>query len=539
MPNRSDFYTGQLVSQVHLDEAFSDMEDGMRAIVSDFAMRGVMEGLDPVQHAGTANLTVDVPDGVAYAPNGERMRAAVLANVNCAVDHLGVSTTVVTLGHFRIISLLMSPDRTLSDPQTDSGGDTVYYRRGESYRYEIVQGTAGAIPTAPAIPSGSILLADIHILQGMTQIFANDIYDVRRQYSWAGFVQAAIEQSQANTIALDAHLDGSPGAHTADQIVYGGSGFWADGASEIPFGNVEGAITLIVSALSDLTTSSSGARLLGVESDASVSPTLAAQTLRERLVALRLASNLAYAGSGAWADASSLAASTVEAAIDAIVDGLAVVTGAAKIGAAASGTLGAGTVRSQLDELGTEKAALAGAAFSGAVTVADVTVTGTNRVKLASRSITRMQTVKPTATVAARWDLVADGTMIQTVDADSKLVIPLRVPHGATLTSVTVIVQAAAGHAGLPTTKASLEVVSVDDAYATTLIGTQGDPSANAAAYELVHPITETGLSVVINRETTAYYATLSAERGPTNYVNNFRYIATKCTYTITAMDED
>lgn len=67
------------------------------------------------------------------------------------------------------------------------------------------------------------------------------------------------------------------------------------------------------------------------------------------------ASAISYAGSGTWADATSVSGASVEAAIDEVVSNLGATTGAPKVGAAATAgspnALSAGTAKSQLDEL--------------------------------------------------------------------------------------------------------------------------------------------------------------------------------------------
>ena len=81
----------------------------------------------------------------------------------------------------------------------------------------------------------------------------------------------------------------------------------------------------------------------------------------------------------------------------------------------------------------------------------------------------------------------------------SRIYIPLTfVPLAASITTLTVQLKGASGHdSGLPTTMPSVELVrQPDDAYTLTTVDTASDPSANQTAYESVHPITISGLSV-------------------------------------------
>lgn len=111
---------------------------------------------------------------------------------------------------------------------------------------------------------------------------------------------------------------------------------------------------LMETSASDSGTNRLGAELISI--GGSTPHTLAAGTLKSQLITLLTAvrDNVNYLGSGAWADATTVAAGKFEAAIDGIVSALAGTAGAAKIGAAAAGDLTAGTIRSQLNELDTE-----------------------------------------------------------------------------------------------------------------------------------------------------------------------------------------
>lgn len=176
--------------------------------------------------------------------------------------------------------------------------------------------------------------------------------------------------------------------------------------------------------------------------------------------------------------------------------------------------------------------------LDGATTAGDFTLSGTNKVKLASRSIARVQAVPFTADVAAVWSTNVYGEAVQANSSLGYAIFELRVPHGATLTSVTAYVTGGAGHGSLPT---STDRVELSVGYTTTGgshpgLGTQAD-TATLPTYEAQHTIA-VSMSHVIDRTANRYFATIRSERGA-NYQAGYTVHCVSCTYTITAMDED
>jgi hypothetical protein len=124
------------------------------------------------------------------------------------------------------------------------------------------------------------------------------------------------------------------------------------------------------------------------------------------------------------------------------------------------------------------------------------------------------------------------------VTLNGLLYIPLRVPHGATLTAVDVYIQGASGHAGLPSGMPliNLHTVAIDDNEVS--LGDIFDSSASTAAFQAVHAITLSGLSHVVDRVNQRLVILLNSESG-TNALVGARYIGSRVTYTTTAYDED
>src|SRR5262249_40715218 len=78
--------------------------------------------------------------------------------------------------------------------------------------------------------------------------------------------------------------------------------------------------------------------------------------------------------------------------------------------------------------------------MQGTATFSDLTVTGTGKVKLSPRSVTRVSELPPHQFSSIYWMPGASTQLImQNVTSDPgqySLLLPLHVPHGATLTSV-------------------------------------------------------------------------------------------------------
>lgn len=178
---RKSFYYKQPVAYTELNAAFDGAENAVNNLVIDYGLDGLISGLVVQQH-NAGDLTVNVTSGVAYDSNGKRIDVTTTQNVNCAVDYLSVSTTVSGGGNSKILSLFAQFEQALSDARTDGNGSTVYFEHAESFVLEIHQGTEGASPTPLALIPGKVLLADITISHGTTQILTGQISFARTQY---------------------------------------------------------------------------------------------------------------------------------------------------------------------------------------------------------------------------------------------------------------------------------------------------------------------------------------------------------------------
>lgn len=183
-------------------------------------------------------------------------------------------------------------------------------------------------------------------------------------------------------------------------------------------------------------------------------------------------------------------------------------------------------------------------ALSATTTASDLTMSGTNKVKLASRSIgPRVQKAAPTTNDPTTWSLQAAGLYMQQIaNAKDYVIFALDVPHGATLTEVRAHLKGANGHGlSMPVgaDRPDLAVHEIPTDGNSNLVGGVAvtDTSADATAYELKHRIDLTDLSHVIDREQYRYVAVIGSETGG-NYIAGLRVYAVDCTYTVDEMDD-
>jgi hypothetical protein len=127
------------------------------------------------------------------------------------LDENGWATAVVNPGEEKWLSLFAEYQRVLSDPRLDGAGATVQFNQAESFVINVVQGAESVAPASPpALRSDQILLADIHLVFGQTQVLNADIDVERRQDAFRireGLVSISVGQAEEAAAALALELD--------------------------------------------------------------------------------------------------------------------------------------------------------------------------------------------------------------------------------------------------------------------------------------------------------------------------------------------
>lgn len=181
------------------------------------------------------------------------------------------------------------------------------------------------------------------------------------------------------------------------------------------------------------------------------------------------------------------------------------------------------------------------AAQATALAFADVTLTTTAKLKYASRALTRMMPMNGIV-YSGTWGLVSLSSLVWESTSTSGVIhLPLYLPHGAVLDSVTLQYTGATGHAAFPggaPTMPSLQIRSVTSSGgAGTLLGSTTDATATAAAYEVGHAITVSSIAHTVDAATNRYVAILSAEGGA-NWITGGHLVSLSVTCTVTSQSE-
>jgi hypothetical protein len=115
----------------------------------------------------------------------------------------------------------------------------------------------------------------------------------------------------------------------------------------------------------------------------------------------------------------------------------------------------------------------------------------------------------------------------------------LDLPHGCTLNTVTVYIDPAAGHGGLPTLPNVKVYKTAPDVGTQTQLGsTSTDTSGSVGAYEAIHAMpTISSINEVIDREALRYYLVFTGEAGG-NFVALLRITGVQVQYTVTKRDD-
>lgn len=361
--DRLNYYFRQKVSELELDEGFTNAENADHAIMTDQATIGVLQGAVVTQKAGGANLTVDITAGIISDKLGQRIRFTATQNVNCAVDENNVSTTVAGGGNSKKLSVFAKLKRTLSDPRTDGNSQNVFFVEDESFEFRVRQSAESGSPTLPPLDSTFILVADITLIFGQTQILNADISITRREDAYVYTTGGA--RSFRRGLVLDVfkdlldyynnHVGGSADQHGATSLNYAGGAAWVD-ATTNPATTVELQLDKIINDLISQA-GAGGSGKIGSPSFVIGSVTIPNTSILGQLQTMVQSANSNYAGGGTWADSTTNPQTSVELQLDKIISELASTSGSGvhKIGAAAiSGTtvtISAGNLRSQLVDL--------------------------------------------------------------------------------------------------------------------------------------------------------------------------------------------
>jgi hypothetical protein len=397
MANRWIQWQGQYVAASDLNTSAAGLEAADRALAADLGFFGIVVGGACAQAVSPAMSIVLAGPTVAYDQLGQRIYVAASQTIDLSVDYLGQSTTVATVGHSKVLSVFLQFTRNNTQAVVDgeTPPQTVYVNQAESYQILVYQGAESASPSRPALLSNGVLLCDVIIAYGQTQVHTDgtaaggspvghDVYEtvgdtynaatsrqqllfaVPHQNTWAGLMGNGAGLNDIFT-SISNEID----TFTAAGVVnYLGShytpnvqGTWRDGSYLAPQNTLGDAISDVIVILGWDTTGSNtdGASKVGSQ----LIPTLTsgvqinAGSVHAQLVALKSAANLDFSTTATWANGSILVDGDLQDVINSQIVGALASTSTGTLyvgGPAISSTTGlsavaAGTLSSQLNAL--------------------------------------------------------------------------------------------------------------------------------------------------------------------------------------------
>lgn len=179
---RFDFFFRQKVTEAELDAAFDAVEQAILQLMLDNGIVGITSGGQVTENAGTPNLTVDVAGPCTiYDQLGQRVSWSATQDVDCSVDENSNATAVTTPGNEKWLSIFAKFKRVYSDNRLDGEGATIQFSQAEGFEIHVVQGAEAVSATRPALRGDEILLDDVKLIYGQTQILNADIDSTRRE----------------------------------------------------------------------------------------------------------------------------------------------------------------------------------------------------------------------------------------------------------------------------------------------------------------------------------------------------------------------
>ncbi len=188
--NREEFYFNEELKKENLNNAFDQVSSGFDSRVADALTSGIIYGFGvPTAHT---SFTMTFGAGVAHF-NGQRIDGSLGVSALITTDFAGASTYPAG-GNYRWVSIGIRYGQLLSNSATDGLGNTVYKTRTDSYNLNgtslaadataaannagdaklyVLAGAQAAIGsplTLPTLPTDAVLLADVLITFGETEI---------------------------------------------------------------------------------------------------------------------------------------------------------------------------------------------------------------------------------------------------------------------------------------------------------------------------------------------------------------------------------
>lgn len=162
-------------------------EDMRRLVHGIFGGRGgIMKSTDltVTQHAGTANMSVDVAEGRVIIPGTEATYQGVYYGEARGVTNLAISAANATNPRIDLVVARIRDAAYSTGPSS-------------SFALEVLTGTAAASPVEPAVPANCWVLARVYVAAAVTSILNAAITDYRLTFSGKGRAAVGITVTTA------------------------------------------------------------------------------------------------------------------------------------------------------------------------------------------------------------------------------------------------------------------------------------------------------------------------------------------------------
>ena len=175
-----------VVLESYLDQSFDWVEDADKNANLDLAMTGIHSGYTVAQDPAGPNLNLQISGpGKAHDKTGRRLyESDTTVLVDCEYDEYGIETAVtLASGKTRWIAVFVRFTTQYADAIVDGNGVSVYTKEYEDTEFFVRQGTEAIGATEVALQTEAILVCDVELTDGQTQILTADA-NLERREDW-------------------------------------------------------------------------------------------------------------------------------------------------------------------------------------------------------------------------------------------------------------------------------------------------------------------------------------------------------------------
>lgn len=169
-----NFFANQFVDVSDMMAIQAVPQSAIKDILLSLVDKGVITGVAVVPTAPTASLAVNVQSGKMYLEDGSGVTTG-----SATLLDLSALVAALTAGQSGYATIYAIPTQVSDTPVVTPGGGTIQYRTYDSVEFVVVMGTpttgSPALGTTPPVGFTGVLIADILLTAGMTQILSGAI----------------------------------------------------------------------------------------------------------------------------------------------------------------------------------------------------------------------------------------------------------------------------------------------------------------------------------------------------------------------------